>query len=56
MSQNKARYGLRQLGLNSSLKAGVSKEILNWLNFESFFFDLLASVGLGNKDGCKGQH
>jgi hypothetical protein len=26
------------------------------LNFEPFFFDLLASVGLGNKNGCKGQH
>ena len=26
------------------------------LNFESFFCDLLASVGLVNKNGCKGQH
>ena len=26
------------------------------LNFEQFFFDLLASVGLGNTNGCKGQH
>ena len=26
------------------------------LNFESFFLDLLASVGLVNKNGCKGQH
>ena len=26
------------------------------LNFESFFFDLLASVSLGYKNGCKGQH
>ena len=27
------------------------------LDFESFFFDLLASVGLlGNKNGCKGDH
>ena len=26
------------------------------LNFESFFCDLLASVGLLNKNGCKGQH
>ena len=26
------------------------------LNFEQFFFDLLASVGLGNKNGCKDQH
>ena len=26
------------------------------LNFESFFCDLLASVGLVNKNGYKGQH
>ena len=26
------------------------------LNFESFFCDFLASVGLVNKNGCKGQH
>ena len=26
------------------------------LNFESFFCDLLASVGLVNKNGCKSQH
>jgi hypothetical protein len=26
------------------------------LNFESFSCDLLASVGLVNKNGCKGQH
>ena len=26
------------------------------LNFVSFFCDLLASVGLVNKNGCKGQH
>ena len=26
------------------------------LKFESFFCDLLASVGLVNKNGCKGQH
>ena len=26
------------------------------LNFESFFCDLLASVGLVNKNGCKDQH
>ena len=26
------------------------------LNFESFFCDLFASVGLVNKNGCKGQH
>ena len=26
------------------------------LNFESFFFALLASVSLGNKNGCKFQH
>jgi hypothetical protein len=25
------------------------------LNFESFFCDLLASVGLVNKNGCKGK-
>ena len=26
------------------------------LNFESFFCDLIASVGLVNKNGCKGLH
>ena len=40
-------------------KAGLSEEILNWLSLslraESFLIDLLASVGLGNKNGRKGQ-
>ena len=26
------------------------------LNFEPFFYDLIASVGLANKNGCKSQH
>ena len=45
----------------STLKAGVSEEILNLLVlvlvlgliFESFFFDLLASVSLANKMDAK---
>ena len=32
------------------------KALVLLLNFESFFCDLLASVGLVNKNGCKGQH
>ena len=40
------------------LKAGVSEEVLNWLSLShySFFFELVASVDLGNKNGCKGQY
>ena len=45
------------------LKAGVSAEILKWhsnslsliAEFESFSCDLLASIDLVNKNGCKGS-
>ena len=36
--------------------AGIVLGIVIVLNFESFFFALLASVSLGNKNGCKFQH
>ena len=45
-----------------ALKAGLSEEIVIVivlvlvLNFKSFFCDLLASVNLAKKVGCKGQH
>ena len=32
---------------------GIVLGIVIVLNFESFFFALLASVSLGNKNGCK---
>ena len=35
---------------------GIVLGIVIVLNFESFFFALLASVSLGNKNGCKFQH
>ena len=35
---------------------GIVLGIVIVLNFESFFFALLASVSLGNKNGCKCQH
>ena len=50
---------------SSLLKAHVSQEILNWHSLRhshsaehwiKFFLALLASVSLGNKNGCKFQH
>ena len=44
------------------LKAGVSEGILNCIShilsaeLWIIFYDLLPSVGLGNKNGCKGHH
>ena len=36
--------------------SGIVLGIVIVQNFESFFFALLASVILGNKNGCKFQH
>ena len=50
------KKGLKRLEYMKKFWTGFIVVLVLLLNFESFFSDLLASVDLGNKNGCKGQH
>ena len=50
------RYRTLRLEYLKRFWNGIVIVLVLVLNFESFFCDLLASVGLVNKNGCKGQH
>ena len=54
-------YKINELGLSQNKGGGMLRfwnvlVLVLVLDFESIFCDLLASVSLVNKNGCKGKH
>ena len=53
---NAAKYAALKLMYLKRFWTGIVLDVVIVLKFESFFFALLASFSLGNKNGCKCQH